>query len=201
MKVALYLRVSTSYQQKGLESQERALIEYCLRNNIGNYQIFKDFNVSGTKASRPALDEMLRQVECGKISSVVVYSFSRFARSTKHLISALEYFKQKNVSFVSLSENIDSSTAAGKMVFVMVSAIAEFERDLISERVKNGLKNARAKGKKIGRPKQRPSELIFKLREEGYSCRKIAKMINFSHTAVHRELKKLNSQQKEEGEG
>ncbi len=152
-KVALYARVSTDQQSTGLESQVRILKDYCEKNDIHNYEIFMDEGISGTKSSRPALDRMISAVNSGEVSSVVVYSFSRFARSTTHLLNALQIFKAKNVSFVSLTEKIDTSTPVGIAVFSILAAISQLERDLIAERVKAGLANARAKGKLIGRKK------------------------------------------------
>lgn len=187
-KVFLYSRVSTSLQNKGLEAQELSLENFCKKSNIEHYQLFSDVNVSGSKSSRPELNKMMAEVEKGNASKVIVYSFSRFARSTRHLLDALEFFKENNIEFISLSENIDTSTAIGTAFFTIISAIGQLERELISERVKNGLANAKSKGRIIGRPKKRPSETIIHLHKEGYSYRKISKIINFSHTAVAREI-------------
>lgn len=150
-KVALYARVSTDQQSTGLESQVRILKDYCAKNDIHHYELFTDEGISGTKSSRPALDRMMAAVQAGEINSVVVYSFSRFARSTTHLLNALQVFKAKNVAFVSITEKIDTSTPVGLAVFSILAAISQLERDLIAERVKAGLANARAKGKLIGR--------------------------------------------------
>src|SRR5690606_16471603 len=133
-KVALYARVSTDQQSTGLESQVRILKDYCSKNDIQNYELFTDEGVSGTKSSRPALDRMIAAVNNGEISSVIVYSFSRFARSTTHLLNALQIFKSKNVAFVSITEKIDTSTPVGVAVFSILAAISQLERDLIAER-------------------------------------------------------------------
>lgn len=183
-KVALYARVSTDQQSTGLESQVRILRDYCTKNDIASYELFTDEGISGTKSSRPALDRMITAVNNGEISSVVVYSFSRFARSTTHLLNALQIFKTKNVSFVSLTEKIDTSTPVGLAVFSILAAISQLERDLIAERVKAGLANARAKGKLIGRKKQRDSDLIRKLLKAGMTFRQIAQIAKCSHGSV-----------------
>ncbi len=188
--VALYCRTSTSYQNKGLESQERALVEYCAAKGITNYKIYKDEGISGSKASRPELDKMLLDIRAGDVASVIVYSFSRFARSTQHLLAALEEFRALNVSFVSVSENLETESAIGKALFVIISAISELEREILSERVRNGLNNAVKKGKKLGRKKQRNSVLIRELANKNYSQREIAKLAGCSKTSVQRELKK-----------
>lgn len=197
--VALYSRVSTSHQDNGLESQERSLEHYCQLNNEIHYKKYSDKNVSGAKSSRPELDKLMSDVSQNKISKVVVYSFSRFARSTRHLLDALEFFKINNVEFISISENIETSTNFGKFFFTIIGALAQLERELISERVTNGMRNAKAKGKKIGRPKSRPSEIILSLRDKKYSYREIAKVIGMSHTAVSREIKSYECNQSKGG--
>ena len=187
-KVFLYGRVSTDQQTGGLESQVRALKEYCTMNKITDYEIFTDEGISGTKSSRPALDRMMAAVRNGECSCLVVYSFSRFARSVTHLLVGLEELKKNQTSFVSLTERIETDSPIGKAVFVIIGAIAQLERDLICERVKNGLANARAKGKLIGRKKLRDSDLIRKLLKAGMSYRNISTIAKCSHGSVHAEV-------------
>ncbi|MGZ3749487.1 MAG: recombinase family protein [Bacteriovorax sp.] len=186
-KVCLYARVSTDQQGSGLEAQVRALKEYCRLNNIENYELFTDENQSGTKNSRPALDRMMAAVKNDETECVVVYSFSRYARSTTHMLAGLEEMKKHNTNFVSLTEKVDTSSPIGKAMFVIISAIAALERDLIAERVKNGLANARAKGKLIGRKKLRDSDLIRKLLKSGLTYRAISVIAKCSHGSVHQE--------------
>lgn len=189
--VALYLRVSTSLQHNGLEAQQRALEAYCVQSGIANFKIYSDEGISGAKSSRPSLDLLTSDVKAGLVSTVVVYSFSRFARSTKHLIEALEFFDKYAVGFVSLSERLETNTPSGRAIFTILAAISQLERELVSERVKNGLVNARAKGKRIGAPKiHKQLELFRHLRHQGHSVRKIAAMIGCSPATVCRELKK-----------
>lgn len=118
-KVALYCRVSTDRQGNGLEAQRRALEGHCKANGIMDYVIFQDENVSGAKASRPALDHLMEAVRQREIAAVIVYSFSRFARSTHHLLAALEEFNQQQVAFISVTENVDTSSAVGKALFTI----------------------------------------------------------------------------------
>ncbi len=196
MKTALYSRVSTSMQQTGLESQRRALEDYCRTKGITEYEVFEDFNVSGSKSSRPQLDKMMKAVREGDISTVVVYSFSRFARSTKFLLDSLEEFTLLKVNFVSISENLDLASPLGRCMFTIISAIATLERELTSERVRNGMVNAKAKGKRIGRPQTINDELIATLRAESYSYREISKMLNIGQGSItaslRRTARKLN---------
>ena len=188
--VALYARVSTGNQTTGLESQVRALNSHCETNNIKSFNLYSDEGISGAKASRPQLDQLVAAVNRGEVLTVVVYSFSRFARSTKHLLSALELFNSKGVGFVSLSEKIDTSTITGRFVFSILASVSELERELIRERVVNGLVNARAKGKTLGRPKRIiNTALIRHLNLENMSIREIAKLVECSPATVCRELK------------
>ncbi len=196
MKTALYSRVSTDKQSNGLESQRRALEDWCKSKGISNYEVFEDSNVSGSKSSRPQLDRMMKEVREGRIDSVVVYSFSRFARSTKFLLDSLEEFSLLKVNFVSLSENIDLSSAIGRAMFTIISAISTLERELISERVRNGMVNAKAKGKRIGRPQSVPDELIATLKAEGYSYRQISKMVNVGQGSITTALKRVAQKRK-----
>lgn len=138
-KVALYARVSTDQQSTGLESQVRVLKDYCDRNDIKDYEIFMDEGISGTKSSRPALDRMMTAVQAREIGSVIVYSFSRFARSTTHLLNALSVFKQNGCNFVSLTEKIDTGTPVGLAIFAILAAISQLERDLICDVIKNSI--------------------------------------------------------------
>ncbi len=184
MSTAIYVRTSTNNQQSGLESQRRALVDYCASRGIKDYEIFEDSGISGTKSSRPALNEMMERVRKEEFKAVIVYSFSRFARSSKHLIDALEEFHRLNVNFISLTEQLDLSTPLGKAIYTIISALAVLERDLIAERVKNGLVNARAKGKTLGRPKTRNSDLIRSLRAKGYTYRQIRNLLGVGSAAI-----------------
>jgi DNA invertase Pin-like site-specific DNA recombinase len=124
-----------------------------------------------------------------KFDVVIVWKFDRFARSVSHLLRALETFSSLGIGFVSLSESLDTSTPAGKMVFTVLGAVAELERSLIAERVRAGLRNARAKGKTLGRPRAKlDSARITSLRRAGRSMREIATEIGCSAGLVHKTL-------------
>jgi DNA invertase Pin-like site-specific DNA recombinase len=133
--------------------QTRELKEYVERRGWTLAGEYVDIGISGTKEKRPQLDRMMQDAHRRKFDSVIVWKFDRFARSVSHLLRALETFNALGVHFVSLSESLDTSTPAGKMVFTVLGAVAELERSLIVERVKSGLRNARAKGKRLGRPR------------------------------------------------
>jgi DNA invertase Pin-like site-specific DNA recombinase len=138
---------------------------------VGDYV---DVGISGAKERRPELDRLLADAHRRKFDAVVVWRFDRFARSVSHLLRALETFRSLGIEFVSLSEQVDTSTPTGKMIFTVLGAVAELERSLIAERVRAGLRNARAKGRHLGRPRRvlDPAE-ITKLRTQGASWRAI----------------------------
>lgn len=193
-KVALYGRVSTFSQGSGLEAQVRALTAYCDANAITRYEVFTDEGISGTKSNRPELDRLMTAVERGEFSAVIVYSFSRFARSVTHLLRALQDFEKHDVSFISISENLDTRTSTGRFVFTILAALSALEREILVERVKVGLSNARAKGKRLGRARTRNSALIRELAKQKYSQRQIAKLAGCSRTTVMRELREPDTQ-------
>jgi DNA invertase Pin-like site-specific DNA recombinase len=197
---ALYARVSTGNQGTGLESQIRALRNYCNQKGIEHFMLYQDENQSGVKYSRPALDKMMKAVRNKEIGQVIVYSFSRYARSTSHLLSALEEFKKLEVEFVSVSENIETNSPLGVAVFSILGAVATLERDILVERVKNGLANAKAKGVKLGRKKTRDSELIRRLYLSGVTYRTIGSIARCSSGAVSAEVRELKKELEEKKE-
>ena len=132
--------------------QTRELREFCQRRGWEIAGEYVDRGVSGTKDSRPELNRLMAAAQRRRFDAVLVWKFDRFARSVSHLLRALETFRAFRVEFVSLSEQLDTSTPTGKMVFTVLGAVAELERALIVERVRAGMRNARAKGKRIGRP-------------------------------------------------
>jgi DNA invertase Pin-like site-specific DNA recombinase len=188
-KVCIYLRTSTSYQENGLESQRKALVDYCQIRNIKDYVIYEDAGISGSKKNRPGLDELMRKVEEGSVSVVIVYSFSRLARSMKHLLESLDVFNDKGTEFISLSEAIDTTSAVGTLVFRILASLAEFEKELISSRVKTGMALAKSRGKQIGRKKERPTEAILELRKKDFSYKEISKLLNVSEGTVCNAIK------------
>jgi DNA invertase Pin-like site-specific DNA recombinase len=148
--------------------QLRELREFVERRGWQVTEVYTDAGVSGAKASRPALNRLMVDAGRRRFEVVIVWRFDRFARSVSHLLRALEHFQALGIDFVSLSENVDTSTPTGRMVFTVLGAVAELERSLIVERVKAGLRNARAKGKKLGRPRVQVDESrVQALRDSG----------------------------------
>lgn len=175
-----YARVST--QDQNLEMQLDALDKY------GCWRIFEE-KITGTRKDRPQLEEMFNYLRPG--DKVVVYKLDRISRSTKHLIELMEYFQQNQIDFVSINENIDTSTAMGKFIFKVMASIAELERDIISERTKGGLAAARARGRNGGRPKKSPKKLEMAYRmydSKQYSIKEISEATGIGKTTLYRYL-------------
>jgi DNA invertase Pin-like site-specific DNA recombinase len=184
VKVAIYSRVSTAGQDTEMQTWE--LRDYCKRRGWDLVQEYTDQGVSGAKESRPELNRLIADAHKRRFDAVVVWKFDRFARSVSHLLRALEDFRSLGIEFVSLSEQVDTSTASGKLVFTVLGAVAELERSLITERVRAGLRNARAKGKKLGRPRKAlDPKQIARLRGEGASWRTIAGKLGVSSTTAY----------------
>ncbi|MGB6876126.1 MAG: recombinase family protein [Candidatus Acidiferrales bacterium] len=144
---------TSQIKRQSVDMQVRELRQFAEARGWTVAAEYLDEGVSGAKDSRPELDRMMADAHKRKFDVVAVWKFDRFARSVSHLLRALETFNALGVGFVSLSESLDTSTPAGKMVFTVLGAVAELERSLIAERVRAGLRNARAKGKRLGRPK------------------------------------------------
>ena len=188
-RAAIYARVSTSEQSAEMQLVE--LRELATRRGWTVAGEYVDEGVSGTKASRPKLDKLMSDARRRRFDVVMVWRFDRFARSTTHLLGALEEFRDLGIDFVSHNEAIDTSTALGRMIFTVVSAVAELERSIIVERVRSGLERARAKGKRLGRPPGSKADIdaIGKLVMDGLSLRQIAKRLGIGTGTVHRAKK------------
>jgi DNA invertase Pin-like site-specific DNA recombinase len=185
-RVAIYARVSTSGQDAGM--QVRELREYAENRRMEVIEEFID-KESGSKDRRPQLDRLWTLVRGRKIDTVLVYRFDRFARSTKQLVDALEEFNHLGVDFISLHEQIDTSSPMGRAMFTIISAISEFEREIIAERVRSGLARAKAEGKKLGRPRV-PEKTVSKIRNlrrvKGMSLGAISKELNVPRGTVQK---------------
>lgn len=150
MKVAVYARVSTSDQN--CETQLEALREYCKRMGYEVYKEYVDRGYSGKDDKRPSFERLLSDMRAGAFQAVCCYKLDRVGRSVKHLLNLFEEFSNRKTGFISLSQNIDTTTAEGRMFLKMLMVLAEYERELIVSRVKDGLARARKGGKRLGRP-------------------------------------------------
>jgi DNA invertase Pin-like site-specific DNA recombinase len=175
MNAALYARVSTAIgQDPGMQLQE--LRDYCRRRGWDIADEFVDSGFSGAKERRPQLDRLLALSRRKQFDVVTVYRYDRFARSLRQLVNALCEFDALGIQFVSLHEGVDTSTPNGRLVFGIFASIAEFERELICERVRSGLAAARARGKRLGRPRRHVDvSRVAALRAEGRSWRDVSR--------------------------
>ena len=186
MRAAIYARVSTLNGQS-VEMQRRDLRELAVRRGFEIAGEYCDEGQSGAKASRPALDAMLADARRGKFRVLLVWRLDRLGRSLSHLVRLLEDLRVWNVELVSFSEGLDFTTATGKLMFQLLSAFGEFERECIRERVRAGLRNARAKGKSIGRPRvQIDAAKVASFRAAGYSWPRIARELGVSVGSVYK---------------
>jgi len=186
MRAAIYARVSTNIGQDP-HMQMRELREYCQRRGWEIAGEYVDAGVSGAKQNRPQLDALL--VECRKrhVDAVVVYRYDRFARSLRQLVNALEEFRSLGIEFISLHEGVDTSTPNGRLVFGIFASIAEFERELIRDRVKSGIAAAKSKGTLFGRPRVKADIAhILALRAQGLSWLAIGAKLGLGEGTVRR---------------
>lgn len=190
MRVALYARVSTKNQGQDPKTQLLPLRDFAKARGYLETIEYVDVGISGAKSSRPQLDKLMRDARKGMFAAVLVARFDRFARSVSHLLRALEEFKQLKVDFVSLNESIDTSTPMGKLVFTILGAVAEMERELIRERVHAGLHRARREGKTLGRRRiVVDTERARSLAANGLSLRSIARETGCSLGVIQRALR------------
>lgn len=161
-RTAIYIRVSTVSQNADLQND--GLQAYATRARLSITARYLDFAVSGRKQRRPQLDELMTAARNHEFDCVLVWKFDRFARSVSHLLSALEEFNHLGIRFISVVDQIDTQSPMGKAMFTIIGAMAELESSLISERVKAGMVAARARGKKLGRPKT-PSGMVVQIEQ------------------------------------
>lgn len=189
MRFAIYARVSTKDQS--CEMQLRDLRSYCAARSLVDVAEYLDVGVSGSKDSRPELNRMMDDVRKRKLDGILVWRFDRFARSTKHLLAALEEFRSAGIQFISYQENLDTASPLGQALFTIIAAVAQLERDLIRERVTAGVRNARAIGKILGRPKRIVDrDRILAMQAKGLSLRTIASELGIGYGTVRERLRK-----------
>jgi len=151
--IIVYVRVSTFMQHE--ECQLRELTEFVKKGGFpkDKVEVIQDV-ISGLKSSRPGLDKAIEMIKAGRVEKFVLWRLDRLGRSIRHLIDMLEFFNKHNVEFVSIKENIDTTTSTGKLMYNILASFASFEHDLIIERTKAGLLRAKASGKVLGRPRR-----------------------------------------------
>lgn len=186
-RVGIYARVSTKDQTT--ENQMLDLRKYC---EARGWQIAAeciDQGISGAKDDRPQLKAVMDLARKRKIDTLLVWRFDRFARSLTHLVNSLEELRRLGVDFVSFQENVDTSSAQGRMIFGVMASLAEFERALIQERIKSGLRRAQSQGKRIGRPKTSADPAVaLRMHQDGRTLREIAATLSVGKGTVERLL-------------
>jgi DNA invertase Pin-like site-specific DNA recombinase len=189
MKIAIYARVSTVNHGQDTGMQTRDLQEFCKLREFQLVDSYIDEGVSGSKDSRPELDRLMADARKRRFDAVLVWKLDRFGRSLKHLVNSLAEFQALGIAFISYKESLDMTTPAGRLMFNVIAAMAEFERDLIRERTKAGVAFARSKGKRIGRPRVAVAAAdAHRLRTAGLSRRAIGRQLNISEGSVRRLL-------------
>lgn len=189
MKVAIYARVSTLNGQDP-EMQLRELREYAVRRGLEVVGEYTDHGISGSRESRPQLNRLMADAQQRRFDAVMVWKVDRFGRSLRHLVNALAELGALGVAFISLRDNMDLSTPSGRLMFAVIGAMAEFERSLIQERVRAGLRNAKAKGQQLGRPHRIVDrDTILRLKAEGSSLRQIAEQLGIGYGTVRARLR------------
>ena len=192
LRAALYARVSTSNKGQDVGLQLDELRQVAEQRGWVIHAEHVDEGISGSKDSRPELDRMMAAARAGKLDLVAVWKFDRFARSTSHLVTALEEFRVLGVAFVSLREQVDTSTPMGKAMFTIIAAISELERDLIRERVIAGVRRAQAMGKHCGRPKREIDlRAANALLAQNLSVRQVADMLGLPRSTLQRRLREV----------
>lgn len=182
MRVALYARVSTSEQDAELQLVE--LRRYVAARGWTIVKEYTDLGVSGSLASRPALDRLRAGARRREVDAVVVWRFDRFSRSITDLVATLEEFRTLGVAFISIHEQIDTGSPTGRVVFAVVAAMAEFEREILRERVRAGMARARERGVRLGRPLKLDAIEVLRLRGDGLSVRAIARSLGAPASTV-----------------
>src|SRR5947208_12463510 len=184
-RVGCYFRVSTSEQDVG--AQRNDALAYCKARGWDTVSEYSDTGISGTRERRPGLDRLLSDVKGRRLDVVVVAAFDRFGRSVRHLVETLDLFRHLDVEFISLREQIDTGSPLGQAVFTIIAAISALERSLIVERVKAGLRRARAEGKRLGRPSLQVSERQLRsVAGQGLPVRAAAKALGVSPSSYLR---------------
>lgn len=192
MRVALYARVSTLHGQH-TEVQLVELREYIARRGWRIVGEYVDEGISGARERRPELDRLWSDCRKRKVDAVVVYRYDRFARSLRQLVNALEEFRALGIDFISLHEGVDTSTPNGRLVFGIFASIAEFERELIRSRVRSGLAAAKAKGKRLGRPRTGVDVAqVARLRASGASWREVSERLGVGVGTACRAFQQLS---------
>jgi DNA invertase Pin-like site-specific DNA recombinase len=187
-RVGVYLRVSTTEQSTDLQAAE--INRYLAARGWGQVKVYED-KATGTNANRPMLKALLADAKARNLDAIVVWKLDRFARSLRDLVTMIQELSELGVEFISLKDNIDMSTASGRLMLHIIGSFAEFEASIIKERVRAGVATARARGTRMGRPSTIDAVRVRHLHAEGWSLGRIARFIGASKAGVHKVLSQI----------
>lgn len=192
-KIAIYARVSTDKQNVSMQIRE--LKQYAKKRQWKLFKEYIDSGYSGKTNKRPQFQKMLEDAQKRKFDVLLVWKLDRLSRSMKDLVSTLDRMGELGIDFVSYQNNMDTTTSTGKLIFHVLGAVAEFEREIISERIKAGLRNAKSKGKKLGRPSVQKFLLdkAKKMRQEGMTYQSIGQKLGVHYSTIIKRTSKSNS--------
>ena len=190
MKVATYSRVSTTKRDQKPEVQVQELRRYCKARGFKLIHEVTDRATGGTD-NRPGLKQLLQLIRAREVDAVVVVKLDRLFRSLKHLVNTLSEFEALGVKFIATRDQVDLTTPAGRMFVQILGSLAEFERELIRERIMLGLDHARDQGKRLGRPKVFDAQAVHELRTQGMSYQTIQRRLGISKGAVCRAIREM----------
>lgn len=190
-KVAVYCRVSTYDQEKGLKSQEKALMDYCSNHDFGNLIWYKD-KTTGSKIDRPAFNKLQKAIFDGKVDTVVVWKLDRLSRSLKDGINTLTDWLKKGVRIIATTQQLDFSGAVGQLIASVLFAVAAMERENLRENTKRGIAAARSRGVKLGKRPKLFAKDIVPLLQDGFSITRVSKKLGKTRQAIYDALKREN---------
>lgn len=177
--------------------QLNEILEFCETRDWTNYEIFED-KISGATDDRPQLNEMMNKIRQGKFNTLISWKLDRVFRSLSSMVMLLRSLDELNVDFISIKDNFDASTHQGRLYINIVSAFAEFERELIRERVKASLDNLKRQGVQLGRPTSINHDEVIRLHEKGLSMGAISKHLGVAKSSIHRIIHKVRNTPKGE---
>lgn len=187
---AIYARISTSDKGQSTEMQITDLKAYAIAHGFEIYRIYEDQGYSGSSANRPALKELLQDVDDGKVTHVLCWRLDRWFRSLKEVVNTLNSLTEKGIVFISLKDGINLESSTGRLMAGLMACFAQFELEVIRERVRAGLENARRKGRVGGRRQTIDIAKVISLRNSGMTMQQIADQIGVTRSAVSKTLTK-----------
>lgn len=190
VKCAIYARISTSDKGQSTEMQIKDLTEFAAQKGFPICRVYEDKGYSGSSSNRPMLKALMQDVRDGKITHVLCWRLDRWFRSLKEVVNTLNEMNEYGVTFISLKDGIDMGSSTGRLMAGLLAVFAQFELEVIRERVRSGLENARRNGRVGGRRQRIDQEKVMLLRLQGHSLSEIAEKVGATASAISKTLKK-----------